>query len=378
MNTTVRKAVIFLVLLVAVCLGINQVAEAAGAVTVAGNNEVISEDVDGALFIAGNNVEVNGDVNGFVFGAGQTVTINGEVNGPVAVAGQVVTFNGTTEQDIFMAGNNVTIGSEAQSGRDVFTAGNNLQFNTTIGRDLFAGGNLIDIRQEVGRDGYLGYDTLSLAENVQFGGDVNYQANEEDPTLDEHVDGTLTYTEPAPSRMQTETVERGLTWLAVFNFIISLVGAILTALILWWVAKRLTNGRWLNLTGEIGTRHWLTFIIGLAVLILVPIIFILLLITRLLIGIGVLLLIAYLLLIFFATFIVASVIESNYLAERFNNTKYPHLFAFLLAFTILWLLTKIPILGFFISVVYILYALGLATRWFFSQLSKVPQPVESI
>lgn len=361
-----RKSLFILVVAFLSFITVTSVVQAKQALTIAGDNEIISEDVDGALFIAGNNITVDGDVNGIVMGSGSQVTINGQVSGPAFLAGNGVTFNGQVE-DIFMAGNSVEIGPDAEVTRDAFLAGNTISIHSNIGRDIFVGSESLNLSAEVGRDAYLGLpsDGINFSEDGQIKGDLTYSSEQRNEQVEENVDGEVSFVQQSTRDFEPSQQSK------VMTFLWKMLGAILSAWLIWWIANRLTNYRWMLLRED--TRNiWVTMGIGLAALIVWPIVIILALLTTVLFLPSFILIGLYITLILLGITMLAAMIEQNFLSQRFSNIKYPRVLAFLAAFIALYLLAQLPYVGWIVGLLAVIYALGSGVRDFF-YFMRVPE-----
>lgn len=338
----------------------------ASALTIAGDNEIITEDVDGALLITGNNVTVDADVNGIILGAGNQVVINGQVSGPAFLAGNGVSFNGQGE-DVFMAGNTITVGPDAEVSRDAFLAGSTVSINSAIGRDIFVGSESLNLSSEVGRDAYLGLpaEGINFSGEGQIRGDLTYSSERRNEQVEENVDGEVTFVEQRPAQDYEPSQQA-----KVATFFWKLIGAVLSAWLIWWIANRLTNYRWMLLRTD--TRNvWLTLAIGLASLIVWPIVTILMLVTTVLVLPSFIMGALYLALILLGMTKLSAMIEQNYLSQRFSRIRYPRVLAFLTTFIVLYLVAQLPYVGWIVGLVAAAYGVGIAVQDFF-HFMRVP------
>lgn len=103
-----------------------------------GANETIADD----LYVAANTITLDGTVKGDAVLAGRSITINGTVEGDVIAAGQAVIINGSVGDDLRMAGQALILDTRARVASDAIAAGFSLEnkAGSTVGGDLaFAG-----------------------------------------------------------------------------------------------------------------------------------------------------------------------------------------------------------------------------------------------
>ncbi|AMB99987.1 hypothetical protein AWM75_08385 [Aerococcus urinaehominis] len=328
---------------------------------------VVSQDIDGSLLASGGTVQIDGDVNGALFASGETVIVNGKVSGPVFIAGNQVTFNGQTDQDVFMTGNRLTLANEARAKRDLFAAANSLTLQADLGRDLFFGGASLTANHNIGRDAYLGVETISLNDGAQIKGNLNYHTTKENQVPADRVAGAINW-QPVKQR-EPEPASRQM-----MRYLLKLIGAILVAWLLWWLAQRLFKQNWLPLhNGQ--EKIWSTILIGLAACLVVPILAVILFISPVGRSLGALALMLYLALMVLAVFITASALWKIGLANRFIQSKYAGVLTFLATYALLYLLTDLPYIGWLVSLICMSYALGYVVQKF---IYHVKQPNRAI
>jgi hypothetical protein len=136
-------------------------------VTIA-KDEVIDDD----LLIAGNIIVVDGVVNGDLVAVGSQVTVNGHVKGSLVFAGQVVVLNGQVDGTVYSGANSLSVGSNARVGRNVFFGGYSYRadIGSIVERDTFVGGYQATVNGEVGRNLFTSLAALEL--NGTIGGNV--------------------------------------------------------------------------------------------------------------------------------------------------------------------------------------------------------------
>jgi cytoskeletal protein CcmA (bactofilin family) len=247
------------------------------------------ETVDDDLYTTGGTINVNGTVNGDLVAAGGTINIRGAINGDVVAAGGSVMVNGMVRDSVRASGGTVVISSTVAG--DVVAAGGSVELEpgASVGRDMVIGAGSVQIDGNVERDILLGAGSATI--NGTVGGDVKAELGEGlslGPMA--RIEGDLILSSPQEASMaQGATVvgntvyERPTTslfWvrvrdtagIRVIQDILSRVqwflGTALVGLLLLWIVPRTLEG-----TSETVLRSpWSSLGLGVAVLILAPII----------------------------------------------------------------------------------------------------------
>lgn len=326
--------------------------EVTGAAFYSGNEVLVDANIDGTAFVAGNNVTVNGDVNGDLFVAGNNVTVGGTVNGNIYGAGSNVTIKGAVERDAFLAGNIVTLPQGAN-----------------IGRDLLVGAATADLQSEIGRNASISVDNLIAGENLKIGGNLDVTSSQDkDPAVESKVAGTTNWNKVAPTEKAKEVATSAIILALIKKIIFSTLGA----LVLWAVVRFLKPLYWKKnrITGENNIGKSLG--IGLVSLIVLPIVFVILLIT--VIGIptsiigGLLLAIT----IYISKIVVAEVIGNKIIKPKYGKELHYGVWAVLAGLLIINIITSIPFIGILISILVTIFGVGAILLRLYNERKEIP------
>ena len=150
-----------------------------------------SGDIHNGWYFAGSGeVDVDGTVNGDAFIAGGVVNVRGTVNGLLVVAGGQVNVTGTVTDRIISVGGTVRLSGKTE--KSVFAGGGSviIERGATIGEYLMAGGSDVQVRGVVERDAKIGATALRLTGVIKGNLDAGVEnfATEEGST----VGGNLT------------------------------------------------------------------------------------------------------------------------------------------------------------------------------------------
>jgi hypothetical protein len=348
------------------------------------------QTVDGNLYFAGKDATIDSPVKGDVIGIAKTITINAPVDGDVIILGQAITINAPVSGSIRVGGTNVVInGSVAHN---VQAAGENIILgpDSTVGWDAFVNGTLVEARGHV-----LG----TLHGNVQqiniygfVGKDVNFNiesAGKDTGSLTlangADVEGQLSYAAANPVKMQGAMVKGQILRRAlpadnakaniggqIIGFLISLFAALLIALVILKISGTKLLQRYHLYKGKLSE----TALAGAILLIGTPIALIILCFTLIGIPLALISLVLWLIAIYIAQ-IIAGILLGGYLANEINKrwdyklfVDYPYLAA-AKGIALIWLLSKIPVIGCFITLAAIIAGLGFG--WLI--LKKQPKKV---
>lgn len=415
---------IFLILCAIVLLA--AVAPARAAEVRPGQDVVIPEGevIDDDLIITGQTIRMDGRVTGDLVAIGQSVVINGVVEGSALLAARTVVINGDVNGSIYTAGYSLDLGETAtadrnlyfggyslatspgsQIARDAFVGAYQMAHNGRVGEDLMVGLNALDLRGEVGGDvrGNITIDAnavspamympqgvvpsvpavepgLLIADSARVGGTVDV------------VKTTITPTRVEPAPVSTETP--GLpTWFT--NRLGEFIGLLLVGAVLVFLAPRVLPA----LSGELNAKPlqsfgWglaivfvllpLALIIGLALIVLLTIFFNLvtfgevafsiLAITSSFLGFA---FVAYLFVVYLLTKIIVSYWAGRLLLSRIEmNTasRWTHFGYLALGLLIFEVLRAIPVFGFVLSIVVMLFGLGVILAYLVDRRRHVEAP----
>lgn len=353
-------------------------------------NETIEDD----LYVAGREIYINGTVRGDVVAAGSYVEVSGTVEGDLIAAGALIIVSGEVQDDARLAGAEVRIDGSGSIGDDLIASaggGGSFQLNEVhdvdqgltiadgarIGGEaiLFGGEGEIRGTIEQGVNAFMG--SMLLAAEVS--GDVELAGDGIIVDDDASVAGTLTYTSreqidvpegvatdvvyEEPERdpqKQRSPVQHIVGWLV--RTLLMLVGFGL----LGWLILRLAPGLITYPAQAIDQRPTRAGISGLLLsllLIFFPLLSALLVALMVLFGgwfpgivLG-LFLFGTLALLWFLSPLISGLWLGEKLRARFNLQQ-GDMLALALGVLVVVLLSRVPLLGWFVSLVSFIFAMG--------------------
>lgn len=314
----------------------------------AGQSVVNSGTINDDMFAAGQSVINDGIVNGDVFAAGQSLVVDGTVNGNIRAAGQDIDIRGTVARNVSIAGNNVIFDRASSIRGTAMAAGNFLKVDGTINKSLYAAGANVIISGTINGDAYINAESITISPGSNIKGSLTYTSSNDANITPGTVVGKVSKITPTVSPVQPP--KTGLTGSDILFKIIFLIGTFLLGIIFIKLFERFFDS-----APDTIKSKWLQYLgIGFAALIMIPVGFIILLITVIGVPIAFAALLAYLLLIMFAKIPVSVFIGDILLkGEKGIYLK------LLLGLAVLAVISLIPIIGWLISFIVFLIGSGL-------------------
>lgn len=318
------------------------------------DEEVLEEGTyDSVRFIAGNKVTSQATIDGLSFAAGNEVNLEGSTSYGL-YAGNNVTVKGTIEKDLFVAGNNIIIDSTANINRDAFIAGNIIIIKTNIGRDLRVGASRIDLSGvTVNGDAYLYADEIIFDEETIIYGELKYYEDSKVTGIDKIQAGSIKKLKSPKVEVKVDIKD------VINNLIVSIIASFLTMTVLFYLLPK--SKERLNKTDlDLGTILK-TSLIGLLLLIVVPIACIIGLVTVILMPLSLITIVVYIVSLYLSQLLVAYIIGRLINTKLFkNNNDYISL---IVGIIVLKIALLIPVLGGYISILALIYGLGLIYKF---------------
>lgn len=316
-------------------------------------------------------IEVNNLIDGNTYLLGSEVTISGQIGGDLFVIAENINLT----SDSYVYGNMYAIADTITIDGivcDLYSMSNTLDIteNGVILRDMRSLSNTLNLNGTVQRNTHLSIASLSVGETAQIGGDLNYESNSAIQVPEGTVGGTINFEQ----RVSVDTSN------SVMDYISGWASTILVAIIvlglLLLVAPRFTN----KVEENAKKNPLLTVLFGLvtvfAIILASVIGFIL---SATLVGLRIS---AIIMLLCFIPLVIADTLAVIGIASLIGNKvkvlgKGHNILAVILVATIIWALSLIPFgVGAVISLLAVLYGLGLFARSIFTKKNKVENVVE--
>jgi cytoskeletal protein CcmA (bactofilin family) len=335
----------------------------------AGQTVTIAGHVTGDVYTGAQTVLVSGTVDGDLIGGAQTVTIDGTIRGSVRAAGQQVTINGTVGRNVSDFGQRILVNSSGRVNGSVLGAAQELAVLGPVARGVTFSGGSLQLAAPVGGNVTARVQDLSVAPTAHVAGALDYRAEHEAALPPGAVAGPVTY---APAEPAGAPATAPLNGLFDPGSLIWLIGSALLGAVVLAVIPRAS---WRGV--DIGRRAPLpTFGIGVAALILTPIVAVILAITIIGLPVTLALLAAYAfgVLVAWPVFgVLVGMLVS--LAARRDRT-WPMLGALVIGLLLLHVLTHIPFLGGLVTFVGLSFGLGMVVQSLRIWRESAAQPAE--
>jgi len=330
----------------------------------AGSSVLIAGRVTGDVFAAGDSVRVTGPIGGSVMAAGRDVRVTGAVDGSVRAAGQSVSLTGSTGRNAAIAGQIVLLSDTAEVARDVHAAGSTLSVDGEVGRRVAIVADTVSVRGEVGEELYLEGKTLSLGPAARVGGNLVYRS----PEPIEVASGAVIAgeTRSLPLRERPAPKREGPSALplvfALMTLVFGLVGIAAAPRI--FVAG----------ADAVAHRPWWNLLLGLLTLVVGPAFVIVVMLTVIGLPIGLLVLVLWIAALVFSSVPVATFV-GRWLVGRIKRGPVSPYLGLVVGLIVLALLTRIPVVGWLVSLAVLLIGLGVylrAAKGLLGDMQKTP------
>jgi cytoskeletal protein CcmA (bactofilin family) len=248
-----------------------------------GGQVTIAADVDGDVIVAGGRVVIDHRVAGDVMAAGGFLELRADVQDDVRAAGGLITISGNIAGDLIAAGGTVSLVSGAEVHGRAWLTGGRLEIGGRLDKGLRAAAGSVSIAGEIDGDVELFADKIAVLPTARIRGDIRYTGRHE-PAIDAgaQITGQVTY-EPREASLPARAPA---AWGARIAIVMSLM---LTGVVLFLMFPSFAYGA----AQAIVSDSWKCLGLGLAVLIMGPIVVLLLLATIIGIPLAILTLAAY-------------------------------------------------------------------------------------
>jgi len=370
------KYIVFLLVAV-VCLGLVQTVRAEPNVNdlfVAEENVNTTQDLDGTAFRAGRNVKINSKVSGILFAAGENVSFEGESDYLFA-AGRIVTVEGKVVNDAFVAGSSVSL-EEVSVGRDIYVGGENVSLSGDFERNVYAGGSVVLLGGNYKGDVTIEAQKIEIVDGTKIGGKLKYNDTAELKIADGVVIGaTETFKGVAP---EENDVKEDLMKAKIKSIVFGLVNGLVVGWLMIWLMpyvfeKLVEKNKQFSFSLAAKRFGW-----GLLWLIVLPILFVVSMVTMVGIGAGMLMIFIYGLLIGLSGILVGYLVGWKLNLVEQNKTKVSKKYVdFAIGYLILTLVRNIPVVGWLVSFLTVAIGLGLGFNLIIDRKKKAAVPAKS-
>jgi cytoskeletal protein CcmA (bactofilin family) len=342
-----------------------------------GQSVDIEGTVDGDVLAAAGTVTVDGTISGDLAAAGGTILLNGEVKDDVRIGGGTVYVNGKVGGDILVGGGQVILSSDSEIGEDALFGSGTLKAGGSIRRNLWVGAGSTELNGTVGGNAKINADTINLGSNAEIGGDLTY-TSENKAGIDSgaQIEGETTHKLPPKQTRRRAQPLAGVT--GVFFYLlfalISFAATLATAFVFIALLPRAAAETSRVLTEQV----WPSVGVGFLVLFIVPIAAIIVMITLIGIHIGIIAFGLYFLFIYLSQIVFSIFLGEKILTAMTKKEHASHYLSALIGLLILAVVGIIPILGWLVKFIVMLFGLGALTLASFGMMKRSREPVAAM
>jgi hypothetical protein len=331
------------------------------------------------VIVAGGTVNISGPVHGDVIVGGGNVVIDGNVDGNVRVIGGTIAVNGRVGKNVTIAGGNITLGNNSEIGWDAMIGGGSVIMKGKVGGDVNIGAGTLTLGGEVGGNvkSYVGDDgSLNILPDTKIDGNLDYWSVSEIKMPENAViSGEVVYNSTFEKAAQKS--RRNFLSVYVFGIIIS----IFSALIIGLVVVSLFREQALKITNKMVKHPFSSLLWGFVYLIMIPIVSFVFLIFIVTIPLSVIVMLLYGLALYLTNIFVAILIGRQILkfnkkssgkegAGEKGDDKSILMKSMIVGVIIYVLVINIPVVGWIIRILAVIWALGAVGRVFSVWVSK--------
>lgn len=326
--------------------------------------------VRGDILSAARTLTFDGEVDGNLCAAGERLTVNGDVRRSVRIAGQYITVNSVIEGDLIAFGQQVLLSNQASVMRDCALFGAELTIDGTVENDCDLRGGVVKISGRImGNVDIKGSDII-LTPQAVIEGDLNYESHEKARISPEaQVLGDTKWKrtrESSGAEVSFPATPPPESWLWSFLF---LCGSLLIGVLITVFKHDMID----RITQDMKKNGLLHFLLGLLVVLLMPVLILLTAITVLGLPVAVAGSTVYILLFLLAKVIVGIWLGRLLLEALSHGRKVSLGWSLVLGMLLLFLLFKIPILGWLIYLAAWVLGAGALTLCFFRRKTVVTE-----
>jgi hypothetical protein len=318
----------------------------------------VVEPVEGDAFMAGGNVTIASQVEGDLVAAGGDVSVGGSIGDDAYVAGGNVTVDALVDGNAAIAGGDVEVGPATVISGKTSLSGGRIEFDGTARGNLQAAAGRVRLNGTVGGDARVAAEDLSIGPDTRIAGTLFYHGADaphvpEGAVIEGGVrhrdDGARHFwNENAHTVRETASVAGRIAW-----FVGSFLVAALFAVVFPGAAQRAAD--------YIGREPLRASALGFAILVCGPLFGVMLVLTIIGIPLALMLIPLYLLLLFLGWVTTALFLGRKGLSLVRGSrpvTLGATLLALLLSLLVLAILTRIPVIGGWITFVALIAGIG--------------------
>jgi len=314
--------------------------------------------VNGDVIFTGSDLEITGTIAGDVFALTNTAVITGNIQGSVRIlAGGSIELSGKVDRNVNVLSKNINIDEMAEINWDLVAVGATVENRGTVGGNLSVTGSEIVLTNKIGKnaDLYLGTSgKATISATVQIAGDLTYRSsndNQIDIVEGAEIFGQTNHNVISLFKPRKETIDS----LYFLGKLISIFGLIVVGLVLITLVPQIVT----QISTEMNKSPGRSMLWGVAFLILTPLIAFVLLITVIGIPLAIIMFILYLI-AFYIAYLLAGITLGLTIVKKLSKRKSRRglFWPMIIGLIVLDLICSIPIVGWILCVLMIVWAIG--------------------
>ena len=314
-----------------------------------GSSIDVSANVTGDLLAMGSDIKSTGLINNDVTLAGLNIVLNDVVGGALRAAGNSISVNSSVFGDLVLVGMEINVHNDTLVGGNTYLVGSIINVKGTHTGDMIIKGSVANIDAEIDGNAEIVASQISWGKNAKINGNLTISDNlvVADNVVKENI-SEVPYSDLI--------LGSGYSGKNFWNIVLFGVMILVLGLVFELLFKKYKKAVVVTVT----QRPWISVLLGLAALILTPIIAVLLLITAVGVPLGIILLLVY-----GIGIILALAVGAMYLgavAFRTFSREGDTISAFVLGVILFLVLPVIPVIGGLIVFIAVLMGLGSLTR----------------
>ncbi len=269
----------------------------------AGNTFDVRGIIEGDLIVGASSLDITGKVTGDVLAAATNIKISGEVEGNIRVAGGTVNIEGKVGKNVNIFAGTVNLSPDSEILGDVTIWAGSVNMKGLVHGSVYGGAGSVIISGKVTKNIEFRFDgedkftssLLTVTSDAKIGGNLNYYSDNE-AEIDEEatITGVVTKHEPTGIGKATRGLLDSIWWIGQ---IANIFGLLVVGLITVWLFGKKTK----EITSRMLKNPGKQMLLGLAILILTPIVGFILIFTVIGFPLGIIILLLYGILLYIST-----------------------------------------------------------------------------
>jgi len=236
------------------------------------DNLALTQTTTDDTFAAGNLIEVDGAEADHLFLAGSDIVVaNASVHDLIAAGGDLRLTGAQIIDDIIVAGGDIVVGSDVEIGGSAVLAGGTVRMDAPVGGDLRVMAGDMTINSTVAGTARLSGTTIVVGPDARIAGDLLYRGDDLTVQRGAVIEGRRLIM-PEPEYSAAEDFGTGMGRFALFLFLSIVVSYLALVFLLALSAPRLMY----NTANTMWDRPWQSLGIGVLYAIIVPLLVMLL------------------------------------------------------------------------------------------------------